>query len=98
MRCFIGIDLPKSLKKDIKKFMKEIDKSNTFYGKFVEIENIHISLKFLGDVEDTQLENLKKALSKIKFKPFICSIKGVGAFPSTHYVKVLWFGTDKGTD
>lgn len=63
--------------------------------KMVEEENVHFTLKFLGDAEP---EPIIKVLSKIKVKPFEVSVKGIGVFPNTSYIRVIWAGCEKGAD
>lgn len=96
MRCFIGIDLPNSLKKSISKFIDDVDNLNLFYGKFVESENLHLSLKFLGELSEEDVSNVEKSLSTINFNPFKFSIKDIGSFPNKNFVKVLWLGVGEG--
>jgi len=61
--------------------------------KTVRKENLHINLKFLGDVEEKQIEESKKILKELRdFKPFKVKLEGIGAFPSKEYIKVIWIG------
>ena len=98
MRCFVGIDLLEKLKEDVTRFIKKTDNKGFFYGKYVELQNLHISLKFLGEVDDSKIKDVEKLLSEIKFATFTASLEGIGAFPSEHYVKVLWIGASKGNN
>ncbi len=62
--------------------------------KLVEPENIHITLKFLGDTPEKMvndiLEIIRESCSGIK--PFKLEFQDVGAFPNTNYIKILWVG------
>ena len=93
MRLFLAINLPDELRKDIYQIGQMFDD----FGKMkaVEEENIHLTLKFLGEAEPNQVIG---ALDGIAFKPFDISLKGIGAFPTKDYVKVLWAGVEKGFD
>ncbi|HEY4657272.1 MAG TPA: RNA 2',3'-cyclic phosphodiesterase [Candidatus Bathyarchaeia archaeon] len=62
----------------------------------VERENIHLTLKFLGNVDSARIEEIKLALSKVKFSPFQVEIKGAGAFPSLSRMSVIWVGIAEG--
>ena len=62
----------------------------------VEQENIHLTLKFLGNVTQAKLNDVKKVLSEVKFKPFLLEIKGAGAFPSLKRMSVIWVGIGEG--
>jgi 2'-5' RNA ligase len=53
----------------------------------------HITLKFLGEVEETKMEEIRKALDTAAgFGPFPVVLEGVGAFPDTTYIRVVWIG------
>lgn len=62
----------------------------------MERENIHLTLKFLGNVDSVRIEDIKLALGKVKFSPFQMEIKGAGAFPSLSRMSVIWVGIEKG--
>ncbi len=62
----------------------------------VERENIHLTLKFLGNVSTTKLEEVRSALSKVTFPPFSLEIKGAGAFPNLKRMNVIWVGVGEG--
>ena len=64
--------------------------------KAVGRENIHLTLKFLGNVESSRLSRVKSALSKVEFSPFSAEIKGAGAFPSLSHMNVVWVGVSEG--
>ncbi len=57
--------------------------------KLVEIENIHFTLRFLGDTLLTQIEEIEACLKRIKFDPFEIQIEGVGAFPKANRPRVI---------
>ncbi len=64
--------------------------------KLVEIENIHITLKFLGDIEDHQVEKVSRVIRNITFKPFEFTVEGVGVFPNLKRPKTIWAGISSG--
>ena len=64
--------------------------------KAVEPENIHLTLKFLGNVNSTRLVNVRSSLSSVSFPPFRMEIKGAGAFPSLRRMNVVWVGIGEG--
>ncbi|MEM4757742.1 MAG: RNA 2',3'-cyclic phosphodiesterase, partial [Nanopusillaceae archaeon] len=75
MRVFIAIDLPEEIKNKIVSYYKEI---RGVYGKFVEKENLHITLKFLGELQPNIVEKIKKELENIKFPKFNIEVGGFG--------------------
>src|SRR5713226_738055 len=62
----------------------------------VERENIHITLKFLGDVSTPRLAEVKSSLKQLAFPAFTGEIKGVGAFPNLTHMNVVWVGVNEG--
>ncbi len=62
----------------------------------VERENIHLTLKFLGNVSAAKLDEVKSSLLQLKFPPFSMEIKGAGAFPSLKRMNVVWVGIGDG--
>ena len=95
MRCFVAIDINEQVRKLITKLQQEI---KDYDVKLVEPNNLHFTLKFLGEVRGDNLRVAENKIEKISriFKPFEISLLGVGAFPSMQYIKVVWVGAEKG--
>ncbi len=89
MRTFIAIELPEDTQADIFHTFEKFSKLNLIRGKFVEKENLHLTLKFLGELTLEQVEKVKDSLKKISFESFYCEVGGVGAFPNENHPKVL---------
>lgn len=62
-------------------------------------ENIHLTLKFLGEVRDEALESICDALREVCYAhtPFDARLQGLGAFPSPRRARVIWAGMDEGS-
>jgi 2'-5' RNA ligase len=62
--------------------------------KLVEPENIHITLKFLGDTDEQHIGAIEQAMkeSVVACPRFYITLKGTGVFPNQHYMKVVWIG------
>lgn len=91
MRLFVEVPLPEELKEKIGKLGKEIGQEGI---RLVKPQNMHATLKFLGEVPEKKLADIEKKLREIKFGSFGCSIKGVGVFPSESYIRVIWVGVE----
>jgi len=89
IRCFIALEISREAINNIEEIQKLIKKKNLFYGKFTEPENLHLTLKFLGEIEENKIEEVKKALAKIKFKQFEVKLGEVGVFINK-YNSILW--------
>lgn len=83
MRLFIAIDIPE----DHSKFLKELQSN---LKKFRLTNEFHLTLKFLGDVEDP--EKVIEALKKVKFNTFNLSYDSLGTFPDNARPRVVWIG------
>jgi 2'-5' RNA ligase len=66
--------------------------------KLIEPENIHMTLRFLGNITPDMVERIFEAMKKVQFIPFDVKIQGVGAFPNTRYARVVWAGMTVGAD
>ena len=77
MRIFIAIEIPEEIKKEIIEIQKQLPQ---FKGKLTEYENLHLTLKFLGEIEGDKIEELKKRLMEIKFKSFETTLDKIGFF------------------
>src|SRR5207244_13221823 len=96
VRSFISIDL------EDEKILSQVESTRSSLSslgrdlKPVERENIHLTLKFLGNVSATKLEEVKSALAKVTFPSFSLEIKGAGAFPTLKRMSVIWVGVGEG--
>lgn len=89
MRLFIAIDIPDNIKEYITKIQGKIETTSNKI-RFVDKNNIHLTLKFLGEVEPYKTEEIKAILKKISFKPFYVCMDKIGVFPSESYIRVIW--------
>jgi len=68
------------------------DRFSDFDLKFVDPELVHITLKFLGNVDESIVPSLSAALDSITCEPFEAKVGGLGVFPKPSNPKVLWLG------
>ena len=64
--------------------------------KLVEPDNIHLTVKFLGDIEDSQVEEISQVIESVSFEPFEFRVEGVGVFPSLRRPTTIWAGITEG--
>ena len=64
--------------------------------KLVKPENIHVTMKFLGNSPKTIVDGIHGEMKKIAFTPFKIEIKGLGAFPNLRRIRVIWTGIREG--
>lgn len=89
IRTFIAVELPDRFLHEIEKIDSELDIPGI---KLVEPKQVHITLKFLGDINESDIEPITSALSQMNCAQFEARIKGIGVFPKIAYIKVIWLG------
>ena len=98
LRTFIGIDLGKSIRDRCVAQQDTLARSGAEV-KWVEPENIHLTLLFLGEVEDRALPALCKAVADgcAGQDVFTLSVESVGCFPNPRRPRVVWVGVGAGS-
>ncbi|MFN3396720.1 MAG: RNA 2',3'-cyclic phosphodiesterase [Thermodesulfovibrionales bacterium] len=91
IRSFISINLTETLKKEINNLLMDLRKHNLDV-KWVPVENLHVTLKFLGHIPEETVEKVKERLLKVTplFKPFRLRFNGIGFFPDRKRPRVIW--------
>lgn len=89
LRTFIAIDLSRECRNEIARVQKLIWKKTLFTGKLTESENLHLTLKFLGEISDEQILEIKKRLGEINFLEFFAETGEVGVF-NKDFIKIIW--------
>lgn len=95
MRCFIAINLPDEIKNKIVEVAKGLPNKGI---KKVERQNLHLTLKFLGEIDEKKVLEIKEVLENINFNRFEVSLKNFGFFPDRNFIKVVWIGIEKGKE
>lgn len=88
-RAFICIDFPDEVIKEVAR-VQEVLGNKIFTGKMTELENLHLTLKFLGEIDNKTLEKVKNELAKIDFKKFEAKLGGIGTFSSHGNPRIVW--------
>jgi len=98
IRSFLAFDI------ESESVLKRISEAQTLLVRtgadlsVIEPKNIHITLRFLGNVLPTTVEKIFEGMRKVQFPAFDVKILGVGAFPNARYPRVLWAGITEGAD
>jgi 2'-5' RNA ligase len=96
MRTFVAIDLEREIKNNISKFLERLD-TGLRNVRWIKFQGMHITLKFLGEVGEEKLHEIKEALrsTAAEFRPFSLQIKGTGTFPhAKRNPRILWLGVE----
>jgi 2'-5' RNA ligase len=98
IRSFIAFDMEnESVLKRITDMQSLLAKTGADL-KIVEPKNIHITVRFLGNINANTAEKIFEEMKKTQFVPFDAKIRGAGAFPNLRYPRVLWVGITEGAD
>jgi 2'-5' RNA ligase len=99
IRAFIAVEIPDQVQSEL------IEIGNTFRpyvnrASWVKRGNMHLTLKFLGDIESVRIEEISTALEETasKFTPFSIRFSEVGVFPTPRRPRVLWVGLGEGEE
>jgi 2'-5' RNA ligase len=95
MRLFVALNLPEAQQAAIHahaRFLRELD----LPVRWVAPETIHLTLRFLGEVDEARVGEVKAAISRVaaRFSPFSVPIGGFGVFPSVTRPRVFWVGVE----
>ena len=93
VRTFICIEIPRSISERIGNLQTEL-KAIDAQVSWTKPSNIHLTLKFLGAVEASRIQNVPRAVQRavVGINRFEIEISGAGCFPSTRSPRVLWIG------
>ncbi|MCM8766279.1 MAG: RNA 2',3'-cyclic phosphodiesterase [Candidatus Omnitrophica bacterium] len=99
MRTFIAVEISEEVRKEIVQIQEELKKTEADV-KWVESKNMHLTLKFLGEVEAEKIELIKENLRRItqEIKSFEIAFQGLGVFPNLEFPRVVWVGIEKGKE
>ncbi|MFC1490249.1 RNA 2',3'-cyclic phosphodiesterase [Candidatus Latescibacterota bacterium] len=99
MRTFIAVEIPAEVKEKIGLYVDSMQ--NSFQNvKWVAPENLHLTLKFLGEVKEDDVESLVECMKPIfsEFRSFELALEHTGFFPTSVNPRVIWIGSDGGAD
>ena len=92
MRTFIAVEIHNEQVLDA---ITKIQSDFMIKATPVNKQNMHFTLLFLGEIDEKIVEDLKKELSSVSFRPIEVKFTHVGAFPNPRFPRVIWIGVDK---
>ncbi len=90
IRLFVGIELPGELRRRMALIQTGVERAN-----WVAEENIHLTLRFIGEVAGDVAADAAEALATIHAPPFPLTVDGAGHFESRKRVRALWLGIER---
>lgn len=89
MRLFIAIEIPKDLK-DYVISLQDLIKTDLLRATYPRC--FHLTLLFLGDIDEDRVEDIKTKLRDIRFDLLNLTFDNIGVFPNQNYIRVVWLG------
>jgi len=97
LRTFIAIEIDPTHKQKLLHLISTLKSSNSDV-KWVTEHQMHLTLKFLGNIEETKVQEISDALTSIanSTREFTITLSNIGTFPNVKRPRVIWIGIDKG--
>jgi 2'-5' RNA ligase len=98
IRSFIAFDIDSE---PVIRQLSEVQKTLVNTGanlKIVQPQNIHVTMRFLGNISPNMIDSIHEEMEKVSFAPFEIELRGLGAFPTLRYARVVWVGIKKGAE
>ena len=94
VRVFVAVDLPDTVKAEMGKLIALIEALEVRGVRSVRAEGLHLTLRFLGDVDSDVVPSIISAMetAAAESAPFELTLAGTGAFPNTAAPRTLWVG------
>ena len=99
IRSFLAIELPEAIRRKIEEVQRDLKLSHADV-RWVNPENIHLTLKFFGNIDESRIDPIVKSLEGPiqTTSPFSVSIRGMGSFPHFKNPRVIWMGLKEGKE
>ena len=99
IRVFISIEIPQEIKEKISLIQEQLKTIETPIS-WVRLDSIHLTLKFLGNITELQIPEIKNCMTTAAngIPPFDVKVKRGGVFPNLNYPRVIWLGLEDRTD
>lgn len=89
-RLFVAIDFPDEIRGQLADLCLGLPGA-----RWVPEEQLHLTLRFIGEVDGDVFRNIREALRAVRVEPFSLTLRGLGCFPPRGRPKVLWVGVDR---
>jgi 2'-5' RNA ligase len=99
IRAFIALELSEEARAELLRIEEVLEKAEANV-KWVKPESIHLTLKFLGYIQEEKVSSIEKRLGKIasEASPFDIALENIGVFPGWKNARVIWIGLGEGAE
>lgn len=91
MRLFIALDIPAEVRERLSQYVERV-RIYAPDARWARVESLHVTLKFIGEVNEAKIQEIKNALPQVMASPFEVSFNGTGFFPAPKSARVFWAG------
>jgi 2'-5' RNA ligase len=95
MRLFVALDIDDNIRGRLARFLDGV-RGFAPEARWVRPESLHVTLKFIGEKSEADVENIKRALETIEAGTFEMNFRGYGFFPGARAPRVFWVGIEGG--
>jgi len=94
MRLFVTLEIPSAVRENLGALLKSL-RTVSPQTRWVRPENLHVTLKFIGEVPETKLAAIRSALAGARCdQPVTLDFRGLGFFPNEKHPRVFWAGIE----
>jgi 2'-5' RNA ligase len=99
IRTFVAVEMPEKVREQFREVQAQLRQADA-HVKWVEPHNIHVTLKFLGEVSEEELEKVYAGVTEgvETCAPFEIDLAQLGAFPNLRRPRVVWIGIESGKE
>jgi RNA 2',3'-cyclic 3'-phosphodiesterase len=99
LRTFVAVEITQAIRTRAEELIAALAGTSAKVG-WVEPHNLHLTLKFLGDVHERQIAEVCQAVARgaAQVGPFELDVRGAGAFPSAARPRTVWLGAGDGAE
>ena len=89
-RMFLALDLPPEAKSEVDRVRVAIEPQQLFRGRWTKTENLHVTLKFLGEIDESLVTGICASLRRVAFPPLSVYLDCLGVFDSHKRIRIIW--------
>jgi RNA 2',3'-cyclic 3'-phosphodiesterase len=94
MRLFVALEISSAVRENLTALLKSL-RAVSPQTRWVRLENLHLTLKFIGEVSEAGLAGIRGALVGVRSdQPVTLEFRGLGFFPNEKHPRVFWAGID----
>lgn len=89
-RMFVALEIPPQAQSELASLRATLEPEKLFRGRWTQQENLHVTLKFLGEIDPAAVEFVRDTLRRLTFAPFPAQLDHAGVFDSHRRIRIIW--------